>query len=189
MTRSYRGATPQIASSAYIDPSAQIIGDVIVGEHSSIWPNASVRGDVGPIRIGSETSIQDNCSLHLDDGFPLTIGDRVTVGHSVTLHGCTVEDDSLIGIGAIVLNGARIGKGSVVAAGALVPEGMVVPPDTLVMGAPAKPRRPVMPEEQSRFRDGAKRYVERAGIYNKESHGDQPAKNPAGKNEAGKAQP
>jgi gamma-carbonic anhydrase len=171
MIRSYRGIAPKIASSAYIDPSAQIIGDVSVGERSSIWPNASVRGDVGPIRIGSETSIQDNCALHLDEGFPLTIGDRVTVGHSVTLHGCTVEDDSLIGIGSIVLNGARIGKGSVIAAGALVPEGMEVPPSTLVMGVPAKPRRPVTPEEQARFREGAQRYVERARVYREEQGG------------------
>ena len=174
MIRPYRGIAPQIAPSAYVDPSAQLIGDVVVGEGSSIWPNASVRGDVGPIRIGSETSIQDNCALHLDTGFPLTIGDRVTVGHSVTLHGCTIEDDSLIGIGAIVLNGARVGKGSVIAAGALVPEGMDVPPATLAMGVPAKPRRPVTPEEQSRFLEGARHYVERARIYAAERAEDQP---------------
>jgi carbonic anhydrase/acetyltransferase-like protein (isoleucine patch superfamily) len=96
------------------------------------------------------------------------VGDRVTVGHSVTLHGCTVEDDTLIGIGAIVLNGARIGKGSVVAAGSLVPEGMQVPPDTLVMGVPAKPRRAVTVEEQTRFREGVAHYVERAKLYREE---------------------
>lgn len=169
MIRSFRGIAPRIALSAYIDPSAQIIGDVDVGERSSIWPNASVRGDVGPIRIGSETSIQDNCALHLDDGFPLTIGDRVTVGHSVTLHGCTIEDECLIGIGAIVLNGARIRKGAVVAAGALVPEGMDVPPSTLVMGVPARPRRAVAPEEHARFREGVGHYVEKARIYLAES--------------------
>ncbi len=169
MIRSFRGNAPKVALSAYIDPSAQIIGDVMVGERSSIWPNASVRGDVGPIRIGSETSIQDNCALHLDDGFPLTIGDRVTVGHSVTLHGCTIEDDSLIGIGAIVLNGARIGKGSVVAAGSLVTEGMVVAPSTLVMGVPAKPRRAVSPEEQARFREGVGHYVEKARLYQEDA--------------------
>src|SRR5260370_11337150 len=139
MIRSFRGNAPKVALSAYIDPSAQIIGDVTIGERSSVWPNASVRGDIGPIRIGSETSIQDNCALHLDEDFPLTIGDRVTVGHSVTLHGCTIEDETLIGIGAIILNGACVRKGSVVAAGALVAEGVEAPPNTPVMGVPAKP--------------------------------------------------
>jgi len=165
MIRKFRGIEPKVASSAYIDPSAQIIGDVTVGERSSIWPNASLRGDMGPITIGEETSIQDNCALHLDDGFPLTIGNRVTVGHSVTLHGCTVEDDSLIGIGSTILNGAKIGKGAVVAAGSLVPEFMEVPPSTLVMGVPAKPRRAVAPEEQDRFREGVQHYVEKARLY------------------------
>ena len=168
MIRSFRGIAPRIAASAYVDPSAQIIGDVTVGERSSVWPNASVRGDIGPIRIGSETSIQDNCALHLDEGFPLSIGNRVTVGHSVTLHGCTVEDDSLIGIGATILNGARIGAGSIVAAGSLVPEGMEVAPSTLVMGVPAKPRRAVTPAEQERFREGVGIYVERARQYREE---------------------
>src|ERR1700722_14788067 len=168
MIRKFRGIAPRIAVSAYVDPSAQLIGDVTVGERSSIWPNTSLRGDTGPIVIGRETSIQDNCALHLDEGFPLTVGDRVTVGHSVTLHGCTVEDDSLIGIGATVLNGARIGKGSVVAAGSLVPEGMQVPPSTLVMGVPAKPRRVVSVEEQARFKEGVAHYVERAKLYREE---------------------
>jgi carbonic anhydrase/acetyltransferase-like protein (isoleucine patch superfamily) len=165
MIRKFRGIAPQVAASAYVDPSAQVIGDVTVGERSSIWPNASLRGDTGPIRIGEETSIQDNCALHLDEGFPLTVGDRVTVGHSVTLHGCTVEDDTLIGIGATILNGARIGKGAVVAAGSLVPESMEVPPSTLVMGVPAKPRRAVTPEEQARFREGVDHYVRKARLY------------------------
>jgi gamma-carbonic anhydrase len=169
MIRTFRGISPKVAAAAYVDPSAQIIGDVEVGERSSIWPGASLRGDTGPIRIGSETSIQDNCVLHLDEGFPLTVGDRVTVGHSVTLHGCTVEDDTLIGIGATVLNGARIGKGSVVAAGSLVPEGMQVPPSTLVMGVPAKAKRAVTAEEQARFREGVAHYVEKARVYSEEA--------------------
>jgi carbonic anhydrase/acetyltransferase-like protein (isoleucine patch superfamily) len=169
MIRSFCGITPRVAASAYVDPSAQIIGDVEIGERSSVWPNASVRGDTGLIKIGDETSIQDNCALHLDVGIPLVIGNRVTVGHSVTLHGCVIEDDCLIGIGSIVLNGAHIGKGSVVAAGALVPEGMQVPPSTLVMGVPAKPRRPIEPEEQERFKDGVRHYVEKARIYKEES--------------------
>jgi carbonic anhydrase/acetyltransferase-like protein (isoleucine patch superfamily) len=169
MIRSIRGIAPKVAVSAYVDASAQVIGDVEIGERSSVWPNASVRGDTGPIRIGEETSIQDNCVLHLDEGFPLTVGNRVTVGHSVTLHGCTIEDETLIGIGAIVLNGARVAKGSVVAAGALVAEGMQVPPDTLVMGVPAKPKRPVTPEEQVRFREGVQHYVDKARAYKAES--------------------
>jgi carbonic anhydrase/acetyltransferase-like protein (isoleucine patch superfamily) len=165
MIRKFRDVTPKIASSAYVDPSAVLIGDVEIGERSSVWPCASLRGDTGPIRVGSETSIQDCSVLHLDEGFPLTVGNRVTVGHSVTLHGCTIEDGSLIGIGATVLNGARIGAGSVVAAGSLVPEGMIVPPSTLVMGVPAKIKRAVTAEEQARFGEGVKHYVEKAAIY------------------------
>lgn len=168
MIRSLRGIAPQIAVSAYIDPSAAVVGSVVVGARSGIWFNASLRGDADLIRIGEETSIQDNSVLHCDKGFPLTIGDRVTVGHSVVLHGCTIEDDALIGIGAIVLNGARIGRGAVVAAGALVPEGMDVPAATLVVGVPAKPKRTVTPEEQARFTEGVRHYVERAALYGTE---------------------
>jgi carbonic anhydrase/acetyltransferase-like protein (isoleucine patch superfamily) len=146
-----------------------VIGDVEIGERSSVWPNASLRGDTGPIRVGADTSIQDNCVLHLDEGFPLTIGNRVTVGHSVTLHGCTIEDDTLIGIGSIILNGARIRSGSVVAAGALVAEGMEVASNTLVMGVPAKPRREVTSAEQARFREGVVHYVDKARVYKEES--------------------
>src|ERR1700761_3339551 len=153
MLRPFRGVMPRIAESAYIDSSAQVIGDVVIGERSSVWLNVSVRGDVNYIRIGDETSIQDNTVLHVDhDRFPLIIGNRVTVGHSVVLHGCEVGDGALIGIGAIVLNGAKIGEGAVVAAGALVPEGMDVPSNMLVMGTPAKVRREVTAEEQVRFR-------------------------------------
>jgi carbonic anhydrase/acetyltransferase-like protein (isoleucine patch superfamily) len=169
MIRAYRGVVPRIAASAYIDQSAQVIGDVVVGERSSIWPNVTVRGDVNWIRIGEETSIQDNSVLHCDAGvFPLQIGNRVTVGHLAMLHGCTVEDECLIGIGAIVLNGAKIGSGSVIAAGSVVPEGMQVPPQSLVMGVPAKVKRPVTPDEQERFRQNAKRYVEATAIYRDE---------------------
>ena len=169
MIRSFRGIAPKVALSAYVDPSAQVIGDVEIGERSSVWPNASLRGDTGPIRVGADTSIQDNCVLHLDEGFPLTIGNRVTVGHSVTLHGCTVEDDTLIGIGSIILNGARIRTGSVVAAGALVAEGIEVASNTLVMGVPAKPRREVTSAEQARFREGVVHYVDKARVYKEES--------------------
>ena len=180
MIRAYRGIVPKIAASSYIDPSAQVIGDVEVGERSSVWCNVTIRGDVNYIRIGEETSIQDNSVIHVEHdvarvqdenykapashGGPETgirpvIGNRVTVGHSVTLHGCTIEDECLIGIGAIVLNGARVGKGSVIAAGALVPERMQVPPGSLVMGVPGKVKRETTPEEQQRFRDNAQNYV------------------------------
>jgi carbonic anhydrase/acetyltransferase-like protein (isoleucine patch superfamily) len=168
MIRSFRGIAPKIAVSAYVDPSAAVIGNVTVGARSGIWLNASVRGDNDAIRIGAETSIQDNTVLHCDEGVPLTIGDRVTVGHSVVLHGCTVADDALIGIGAIVLNGARIGRGAVVAAGALVPEGMEVPAATLVVGVPAKPKRAVTAEEQARFAEGVRHYVQKAALYGSE---------------------
>jgi len=160
---------PRVAPSAYIDGSAQVIGDVVIGERSSLWPNVSARGDVNYIRIGDETSIQDNTVLHVDhDKYPLIIGNRVTVGHSVVLHGCEVSDGALIGIGAIVLNGARIGKYAVVASGALVPEGMEVPDGMLVMGTPARVRRAVLPEEHERFGKNCDNYVRMTAIYKEE---------------------
>ncbi|HMF75041.1 MAG TPA: gamma carbonic anhydrase family protein [Bryobacteraceae bacterium] len=169
MIRPYRGVMPSIAASAYIDISGQVIGDVTIGERSSVWPNVTIRGDVNHIRVGYETSIQDNSVLHVDHMiYPCLVGNRVTVGHSAVLHGCVVEDDALIGIGAIVLNGAKIGSGAVVAAGALVPEGMEVPPNSLVMGAPAKVRREVTPEEQERFRKNCQNYVKITAIYKEE---------------------
>ena len=168
MIRAYRGIVPKIAASAYIDQSAQVIGDVVVGERSSIWPNVTARGDVNAIRIGNESNIQDNSVLHCDAGFPLLIGDRVTAGHQVMLHGCTIEDECLIGIAAVVLNGAKIGRGSVIAAGAVVPEGAEIPPLSMVMGVPAKVKRPVTEEERERFRLNAEHYVELARTYRDE---------------------
>lgn len=170
MVRSYRGIVPTIAESAYVDDSAQVIGDVHIGERSSIWLNVSIRGDVNHIRIGDETSIQDNTVLHVErDIYPLQIGNRVTVGHRAVLHGCTIEDNVLIGIGAIVLNGARVGAGAVIAAGALVPERMEVPPNALVMGTPGKVRRDVTPEERQRFAQNCQNYVNLTAIYKEES--------------------
>jgi gamma-carbonic anhydrase len=170
MIRSLQGKVPQVASSAYVDESAQVVGDVVVGERSSIWLNVSVRGDVNSIYIGDETSIQDNSVLHVDhdDEFKLQIGNRVTVGHRVVLHGCRIEDDALIGIGAIVLNGAHIGKGAIVAAGALVPEGMMVPANSVVMGVPGKVRREVTAEERERFQTNVQNYVKNTQIYKEE---------------------
>ena len=142
-----------------------MVGEVIVGARASIWPNVTIRAEFGPIEIGEESNIQDNCVLHEDVGVPLVIGKRVTVGHSVVLHGCTVEDDCVVGIGAVVLNGARLGVGCVVAAGALVAEGFVVPPGKMAMGVPAKVRREVTEEEKRRFRQGVQNYVENAQVY------------------------
>jgi carbonic anhydrase/acetyltransferase-like protein (isoleucine patch superfamily) len=160
MIRPYRSIQPAVASSAYIDPSAQIIGDVHIGAESSVWMNAVVRGDVNRIRIGSRTNLQDLSVVHvMADTHPATIGSDVTVGHGAVLHGCTVEDRCLIGMGAILLNGARIGTGSIVAAGALVPEGMVVPPGSMVMGVPARVRRALTPEEDASIRWYADNYV------------------------------
>jgi len=170
MIRAYRGIVPKIAASAYIDPSAQVIGDVAVGERSSIWPNVTARADVHSIRIGDDSNVQDNSVLHCDEGlFPLEIGNRVTVGHLAMLHGCTIEDDCVIGIGAVVLNGAKIGKGSVIAAGAVVPEGAEVPPDSMVMGVPGKVKRQLTEDERQRFRENARHYVEAARIYKDEA--------------------
>ena len=160
MIRPYRGVYPTVAPSAYIDQAATVIGDVTFGERSSIWPSAVARGDVNRIVIGDETNIQDGSVLHGElDRYPVILGNRVTVGHMACLHGCVIEDDVLIGIGAIVLNGARVGHGSVIAAGALVPEGMEIPPDSMVMGTPAKVRRQVTPEEKARFAENAQRYI------------------------------
>jgi len=166
MIRTYRGIAPKIAASAYIDPSAQVIGDVVVGERSSVWPNTTVRGDVHYIRIGEESNVQDNCCLHVMTGeYPCVLGDRVTVGHSVTLHGCTVEDDCLIGIGAILLNGVVVGSGSIVAAGSLLTERTRIPPRSIVMGAPAKVRREAAGKDFEMIRSHAAHYVEYRRIY------------------------
>jgi gamma-carbonic anhydrase len=169
MLRSYKGSAPVVASSAYVDPGAHLIGQISIGAKSSIWPCAVLRGDTGLIEVGEETSIQDGSILHTDEGIPLRIGNRVTVGHAVVLHGCIIEDECLIGIGSTILNNAKIGRGAVIAAGALVPEGMEVPAGMVAMGVPAKVRREVTPEERERFRTGVDHYVEKAQIYLKES--------------------
>jgi gamma-carbonic anhydrase len=165
MLRSFRGVWPRVAPSAYVDPDAAVIGDVVIGARSSVWPSASLRGDIAPIQIGDETSIQDGTVVHTDARFPAIIGNRVTVGHMAMLHGCVVEDEVLIGIGAIVLNGAKVGKGAVIAAGALVPEGVEIPAGMLAMGVPAKPKRPVTEEEQERFRVNCNNYIKRTKDY------------------------
>ena len=166
MIRSYRGRTPQIAASAYIDPAAVVIGDVAIGEHSSVWPCAVIRGDVNWVRIGARTNVQDGAVLHvMKDEYPLVLGDSVTIGHGAVLHGCTIESRVLVGMGAIILNDARIGAGSIIAAGTLVPEGTVVPPGSLFMGHPGKFRRALTPEDQASIDGYAARYVDYAVTY------------------------
>jgi gamma-carbonic anhydrase len=171
MIRSYRGILPRIAVSAYVDLSAQVIGDVVIGERSSVWPNVTIRGDVNYIRIGDETSVQDNSCLHVElNKHPLILGNRVTVGHSVTLHGCEIEDECLIAIGAVVLNGSRVGRGSIIAAGALVPEGAEIPPNSVVMGIPGKVRREVTEAERDRILRSASNYVRYRQTYKEETN-------------------
>ena len=168
--RAYRGKRPQIAASAYIDPAAVIIGDVVIGEDSSVWPSSVVRGDVHYIRIGARTNVQDGCVLHvMRDEYPLILGDDVTVGHSVTLHVCTIESRCMIGMGAVILNGVTVGSGSIVAAGTLLVERTVVPPGSLVMGSPGKVRRALSEIDKASIDAYAKRYVGYKNIYREES--------------------
>src|SRR5438270_3450972 len=166
MIRAYRGKRPEIAASAYIDPAAVIIGDVVVGADSSVWPCSVVRGDVHYIRIGARTNIQDGCVLHvMRDEYPLILGDDVTVGHSVTLHSCTIESRCLIGMGSIILNGVKIGAGSIIAAGTLLPDKTVVEPGSLWMGSPGKFRRKVAEKDHETILRYAKNYLEYKDSY------------------------
>jgi carbonic anhydrase/acetyltransferase-like protein (isoleucine patch superfamily) len=142
------GRQPRIDPEAFVAPTASVIGDVALHAGASVWYGAVVRGDVERITVGASANVQDNVTLHADPGFPVSVGERVSIGHNAVVHGATVEDDCLIGMGATVLNGAVIGAGSLVAAQALVPQGMVVPPGSLVAGVPAKVRRELSEEER-----------------------------------------
>ncbi|WP_328697660.1 gamma carbonic anhydrase family protein [Streptomyces sp. NBC_00342] len=159
------GQEPDIDPSAFTAPTSVVIGEVTMAAGSSVWYHAVLRADCGPIVIGAGSNIQDNCSVHVDPGFPVTVGERVSVGHNAVLHGCTVEDDVLIGMGATVLNGAHIGTGSLVAAQALVPQGMRVPPGSLVAGVPAKVKRQLTQEELDGVKFNAVGYVELAKAH------------------------
>jgi gamma-carbonic anhydrase len=151
---------PRVHPTAYIDDSAQVIGDVEIGEESSVWMAVVIRGDVHRIRIGSRSNVQDGTVVHvMKDTHATTIGNDVTIAHAAVVHGCTIEDRCLIGMGAILLNGAVIGSGSIVAAGALVVEGMQVPPRSLVMGSPAKVKRPLTDDEVAEIQVYADKYV------------------------------
>ncbi|MBI5491333.1 MAG: gamma carbonic anhydrase family protein [Deltaproteobacteria bacterium] len=162
----YKGVWPKLHETVYIEESARIIGDVEIGERSSVWFNAVVRGDVHYIRIGSRTNVQDNSTLHVTkDTYPLIIGNDVTIGHNVVLHGCTVRDRCLIGMGSIILDNAEIGEDSIIGAGALVTEGMKVPPGSLVLGLPGKVVRQLKPEEVARILRSAENYIGYAKNY------------------------
>jgi carbonic anhydrase/acetyltransferase-like protein (isoleucine patch superfamily) len=161
MVRIFKNHAPRVDPSAYVDESAQVIGDVVIGEESSVWMNAVVRGDVNHIRIGSRTNIQDGTIVHVmrDPSHPTIVGDDVTVGHGAILHGCAVGHRCLIGMGAILLNGSSVGEDCIVAAGTLLPEGVAVPPRSLVMGSPGKVRRPLTDDEVAFILQSAQNYV------------------------------
>lgn len=161
------GVAPRMADSAWVADNAQVMGDVALGEGASVWFGATVRGDTETITIGEGSNVQDGSVLHADHGFPLTIGARVTVGHQVMLHGCTIGDESLIGIGAVVLNGARIGRHCLVGAGSLVTEGKEFPDGSMILGRPAKVVRELTPEQIDGLRMSAAHYIENARRYRK----------------------
>lgn len=169
MIRPYKGISPSIPASCYIDDSAQIIGDVVLGEHASVWMNAVVRGDVHEIRIGAHSNIQDCSVLHgMKEQYAVYVGEYVTVGHNVMLHGCRVEDRCLIGMGSIILNGAVIGAGSIIGAGTLIPEKTIVEPGSLWVGSPGKFRRKLDEKDQAVITRYANNYLGYKESYLKE---------------------
>ncbi len=160
-----KGESPKIDKEAFVHPEATVIGDVEIEDNSSVWPSASLRGDSNSIRIGSKTSVQDNAVIHTDESNPADIGNRVTIGHGAIVHGCTVEDEVLIGMGATVLSGAYIGKHSIIAAGAVVPEGKDIPKGSLVMGVPGKIVRELEESDVEHIRQNAQVYVDKLKEY------------------------
>ncbi len=166
MIRPYQGVIPTVRDTCYVDISAQLIGDVTLGEHSSVWMNAVLRGDVNSIRIGANSNVQDCAVLHgMRYVYPVIVGDWVTIGHNATVHGCVIEDAVLIGMGAIVMNNARIGEGSIIAAGAVVPEQTIIPPNSLVAGVPGKVRRTLGEEDRKMILKYAQNYLDYTKIY------------------------
>lgn len=168
MLMTYKGVTPTCHPGVFVAEGAIVIGDVEIGEDSSVWFNTVIRGDIHRIRIGKRTNVQDNSTLHVTKVYELTVGDSVTFGHGVLAHGCTIEDFCLLGIGSVVLDGAVIGRGSVIGAGAVVPPGMVVPPHSLVLGVPGKVVKTLAPESAVANRITADHYVEYARSYRKD---------------------
>jgi len=164
--RAFKGTMPQLGEGVFVAPNAEVIGDVVVEAGASVWYGAVLRGDVEKIRIGSETSIQDNTVIHVDSsGYSTVVGDRVTVGHNVILHGCRVGNDALIGMGSIVLNGAEVGEGAMLGAGSVVTPGTKIPPGMLALGSPARVKRPLTDEEKQHNREGMERYVRLGGEH------------------------
>src|ERR1700735_1403059 len=172
MIRTYQGITPIVPATCYVDPSAQVIGDVELGPQASIWRNAVVRGDVNSIRIGAKSNVQDCAVLHgMRYVYPVIVGEMVTIAHNATVHGCVLEDMVLVGIGATILNNARIGEGSIIAAGAVIPEQTVIPPNSLVAGVPGKVRRTLGDADRAMILKHANNYLDYTAIYLKEISG------------------
>lgn len=172
MIRKYCNVTPKIAESAYIDETALIIGDVVIGDESSVWPFVVIRGDMNFIRIGAQTNIQDHTMIHVELGkYETIVGDRVTVGHRVTLHGCRIGNRCLIGMGAIILNNVEVGEGSIIAAGTVVPENTVIPPGSVVMGIPGVVRRKTTEKDLKRIDQGIEAYLDAMKINLSERRG------------------
>ncbi len=166
MLRPFAGHLPIVAASCYVDYSAQVIGDVEIGERSSVWMNATIRGDVHEIRIGARSNVQDNAVLHGQRGlWPVVVGDGCTIGHGAVVHGCVLEEDVLVGMGAIITNGARVGAGSIIAAGTVVREGMQIPPGSLVAGVPGVARRGLTEDDLALIRTYAQNYVDYTAVY------------------------
>lgn len=161
----YRHHTPQIADTAFVADNASVIGDVHISDHAVILFGAVMRGDIEAIYFGEGSNLQDNCVIHTDDDFPTRVGSHVSIGHGAIVHGATIEDRCLIGMGAVVLNGAVIGEGSLVAAGAVVLEGTQIPPGSLVAGIPGKVRRSLTDEEKRHIIGNAEKYIARSEIY------------------------
>ncbi len=165
MLYEFNGKKPDIAKNVFLAPGCQLIGDVQVKKDANIWPNAVIRADLAPTLIGSRTNIQDNCTLHVDTETPLILGDNITVGHGAILHGCKIEDNCLIGMGATILNNAVIGRETIIGAGALIPEGKEIPSHSLVIGVPGKVVRKLTEEEINNLQKSADHYVQIAARY------------------------
>lgn len=165
MIREVNGNKPKIHKTAFIADTAEIIGEVSIGERCSIWYNAVLRGDNSPVKIGKETNIQENCSFHGGKNHPTTVGNHVTVGHNAVVHGCTIEDECMIGMGAIILNGAKVGKESLIAAGAVVKENAIIPTRSLVAGVPGKIVRKLTDKDIKRIKENTDEYLELMKLY------------------------
>jgi carbonic anhydrase/acetyltransferase-like protein (isoleucine patch superfamily) len=172
MIRSYLGHTPTIPSSCYVDVSAQVLGDVVLGENSSVWMNAVLRGDVHSIRVGANSNVQDCAVLHgMRYKHPVHVGDWVTIGHNATVHGCVIEDACLVGIGAVILNNTVVGEGSIIAAGALIPENTVIRPNTLWAGVPGKERRCLEAKDRELILQYARNYLDYVKLFLEQEKG------------------